>query len=107
MLNLLKREQAPNDHISLLYFSDNGSYIFQEEVNILTVRFPASLIVYFKNKPQREFLETILNTNTKKHIEFILSVNEEWQYTIMEDLAFLGVHSMDIHLTSLNLYHKQ
>ncbi|MDR7132451.1 hypothetical protein J2X69_004822 [Algoriphagus sp. 4150] len=96
ILNLLKNEQEQNNHISLLYFSGNDPFIFKEQIKVLTTRFPSSVIGYFKDSPKQPYLEIILNTNTKKHIKFYISIKEEWQEEILSQLLYLGVNQTDI-----------
>lgn len=96
ILNLLKNEQAHDNHISLLCLSTNEFFVFKEQINVLVSRFPSLLIAYFKESPKQEYLEIILNTNTKKRIKFHLSINEEWQEDITAQLLFLGIKRSEI-----------
>lgn len=103
ILNLLKSEQAQDNHISLLYFSGNTPFVFKEQIKVLTTRFPSRVIGYFKDEPKQEYLEIILNTNTKKHIKFYLSVNEEWREEITAQLLFLGIKRTGISFITQNI----
>jgi len=108
ILNCLKREEKHDNHISILYFSENEPFVFMEELEILTARFRDKAICYFKGRPRKEFLETILATNTKKHIAFQMSINCNWQEIIVEHLLFLGVNSNNIHFLSAdNIYQNK
>ena len=105
ILDFLKREEGHRNHLSILYFSEDESFIFREELEILTIRFRDNMICYFKDKPHKEFIETILVTNTKAYVEFQIAINAQWHDLITEHLIFLGVDFNDLHFLLTDKIH--
>jgi hypothetical protein len=97
LLEALKSNKDKDQHFTVLYYSDNGIFLFLEELELLSKRFPAKLICHYRAQPEREDLELILNTNTKPTFDFELFLDEENTDTIVSELQYLGIKSEDIH----------
>lgn len=102
LLKMLKEEAEHNNHFSVLYLSEEGIFIFQNEIETLSKRFPGILLAYFKKQPLKEYIETILNTNIKNHIQFDISLCEEWENQVVKHLLYLGVDQSSIRLLKEN-----
>jgi len=102
LLKLLKKEEEHKNHFSVLYLSEEEIFIFQNEIETLAKRFPGILLAYFKKQPLKEYIETILNTNIKNHIQFDISLCEEWENQVVKHLLYLGVDQSSIHLLKEN-----
>lgn len=88
--------------------NSSNHYVFIADNEGMNTRFRDKTICYFKDKPQKEFLETIVGTKTRKYIAFQMAINCHWQGIIEEHLLFLGVNSNSIHLLSAdNIYQNK
>lgn len=97
LLEALKKNTDENQHLTVLYYCDNGIFLFLEQLELLSKRHPGKLICHYRAQPAREDLELILNTNTKPKFDFELFLDEENTDTIVSDLQYLGIKSEDIH----------
>lgn len=85
------------DHVSLIYFSDQG-FIFRKELEVLSRHFPSKLLVYFESKGSaagmselRETIEVILNENTRDLWQVRIQGEEELLNQSYQHLVFLGM----------------
>jgi ferredoxin-NADP reductase len=89
--------------VSLLYFSVNKQHIFQKELQILERRFPTQLYVSYISKEieaatvfPNEEIEAVLNANTMKRMDFILSGNQEFIEKVKSILHFFDINEIQI-----------
>ena len=94
-------------HTTLIYFSPENKFIFYPELEILRKRYPTQFILYpVREKVNevsttlQEFLEAIINSNTKYRLIFVLSGDEELIHIVSNQLWFLGIskNQIKIHL---------
>ena len=97
-LTYLERQQ-----VSLLYFSVNKQFVFQKELQILERRFPTQLLVTYISKEfegttafPNEEIEAVLNANTIRRMDFILSGNKEFVEKIKNVLNFFDIKEVQI-----------
>jgi len=70
LVERLKDDRLYGEHLTLLYVSDNYGFVFKEELDILTKRFPTRFLTCYESSHRQETLEAIININTKKQMEF-------------------------------------
>jgi hypothetical protein len=94
-------------HTTLIYFSPENKFIFYPELEILRKRYPTQFILYPVREnvnevstTLQEFLEAIINSNTKYRLIFVLSGDEELIHIVSNQLWFLGIskNQIKIHL---------
>ena len=104
LVERLKDDRLYGEHLTLLYVSDNYGFVFKEELDILTKRFPTRFLTCYESSHRQETLEAIINTNTKKQMEFHLDLAEEERHSICSELHFLGIDNRNIHIITHQLY---
>jgi len=106
----LKNKLAENtdSFLTLIYFNSNinESLLFREELNAIELRFLYRLIVYFipyeectilnQLEKFQKILETLLNSNTKKFMQFQISGDKDLSEFALDRLIFLGVDKQQI-----------
>lgn len=93
ILNRFKNEAEEDNHFTVLYLDETNNYIFKEELEILTLRFPTQIIVQYRTKFQDETIEAIMNTNTKKQMKFYVETDVITKDKVLAELQFLGIDS--------------
>ncbi|GAB3265013.1 hypothetical protein GCM10027347_32470 [Larkinella harenae] len=96
--------EQPTNHVSLIYFSAAGKYVFRRELDILRLHFPAQFIPFYESRqtdlsafvPQ-ETIEVILNENTRDQLHISLDGSDDFVLSAQEQLHFLGVEKDAIH----------
>jgi ferredoxin-NADP reductase len=93
----------PTQHVTLFYYAANSLHIFRKELDILLKHFPTQLFVNYYSTGitdsypfLQEDIEAVLNANTLKHMNFIISGNESFGEKISELLHFLGIGKVQI-----------
>lgn len=89
--------------VSLLYFSVNKQHTFQKELQILERRFLTHLYVSYISKEiegptlfPNEEIEAVLNANTMKRMDFILSGNGDFIEKVKSILHFFDINEIQI-----------
>ena len=92
-------------HTTLIYFSPENKFIFYPELEILRKRYPTQFILYpIREKVNdastslQEFLEAVINSNTKHRLIFVLSGDEELTHIVSNQLWFLGIPKNQIKI---------
>jgi hypothetical protein len=92
-------------HTTLIYFSPENKFIYYPELEILQKRYPTQFILYpVREKVNdastslQEFLEAVINSNTKHRLIFILSGDEELTDIVSNQLWFLGISKNQIKI---------
>jgi len=101
---LKSRLSEPCDqHVSLFYCSLNSQHNFQKELKLLQQHFPCQLFVIYHSNEfaghcilQQDDIEAVINANTMPQMNFTISGNESFAYTIKELLTFLGIENVQI-----------
>ncbi len=96
MVNHLKNNGDDGLHMSLLYVSEDNTFIFKEELSVLATRYPTVFIIHYKDIFRQELLEVIINSNTRKNIQFHIAMPEPYRESIAQRLVFLGIETSDI-----------
>jgi ferredoxin-NADP reductase len=88
--------------ITILYHSQNNQFLFRKELDILGWHFPSRLYVSYEanrsdDSPLNQAsIEAVINANTIRVIQFILSGNSGFIQHAKEILLFLGIRSADV-----------
>jgi NAD(P)H-flavin reductase len=92
-------------HTTLIYFSPEKKFIFYPELEILQKRYPTQFLLYpvaekvdEATATLQEFLEAVINSNTKHRLIFVVSGNEELTHIISNQLWFLGLSKNQIKI---------
>ncbi|SFC30967.1 hypothetical protein SAMN05421780_104200 [Flexibacter flexilis DSM 6793] len=85
-------------HISLLYYSEVGQYLFQKEIEILKSHYPTKFFGEMMRydllgdwNAEKEEIEAIINANTMPNLAFVVCGKTEFQNQIQHILQFLGI----------------
>ncbi len=103
--------EKADQHISLIYYSENNRYTFRRELEVLRQHHPAQFLIFYENLiPDRapdmiqETIEVILNANTMSCMDFTLAGDLELLEEMKDKLLFLGIEKKEIHLISPDNY---
>ena len=105
LVQRLKNERSYGHLLTFIYVSDNMEFIFKNELDILAKRFPTKFLVCYEKHHRQETVEAIINTNTKKMMEFHLDLAEQEMESMISELHFLGIETHDIHINTHQSYH--
>lgn len=101
----LKQKLVLQHHATLIYFSSHNNFVFDKELDILQKRQPSLFLLYPMREKileasttLQELLEAVINSNTKDHLAFVLSGNQELRHIVSNQLWFLDIPKHQIQI---------
>lgn len=98
----MRLAEEPLTAITILYHSQSNQFLFRKELDILERHFSSRLYVSYEgnlsdnSQLNQASVEAVINANTIRVIQFILSGTSGFIHHAKEILLFLGISNADV-----------